>query len=131
MRRYQFNQELRKHQAKRAPILICVKLTARQLRSLIREVLALEWASAPPTRPMFDYMGNPLSPATNDREQLGYLSDPTVDDDEDMMSGHLNEPQEDPEDCWGPVPPVQGDPYVMQDPLARDTSPLPTPPIKR
>lgn len=108
-----------------------MRIRLGQLRRLIREALALEWAGAPPTRPMFDYIGNPLSPSTNDREQLGYLADPDVDDDEDMMSGHLNEPQEDPEDCWGPVPPVNGDPYVQQDPFARDTSPLPTSPIRR
>lgn len=108
-----------------------MRLTVRQLRRLVHEALAFEWAAAAPTRPMFDYIGNPLSPSTNDREQLGYLADPADGDDEDMLSGHLNEPHEDSEDCWGPVPPVNGDPYVTQDPLTRNTSPLPTSPIRR
>jgi hypothetical protein len=79
---------------------------------------------------MFDYIGNPLSPSTDDREALGYLADGGPDD-EDELSLHLNEPVEDPENCYGPVPPTNGDPYVMQDPLTRDTSPLPTSPIRR
>lgn len=76
---------------------------------------------------------NPMSPETADREQLGYLADRDTDSagDDDELPTHLRDPQEDPEQCWGPVPPVQGDPYVQQDPFTRDTSPLPTPPIKR
>ena len=81
---------------------------------------------------MFDYIGNPLSPSTNDREALGYLADdPDNKNPEDEMPSHLRDPVEEPEDCWGPVPPVNGDPYVQQDPFTRDTSPLPTSPIRR
>lgn len=80
---------------------------------------------------MFDYIGNPLSPSTNDREALGYLADNPSDVDEEGLPDHLEDPTVTPEECWGPVPPENGDPYVQQDPLARDTSPLPTPPIKR
>lgn len=82
---------------------------------------------------MFDYVNNPLSPDINDREQLGYLADNLDDElsDDNDISSHLRDTVEDPKDCFGPVPPVQGDPYVQQDPLARDTSPLPTSPIRR
>lgn len=81
---------------------------------------------------MFDYIGNPLSPSTNDREQLGYLADnPSDVDPEDDMPSHLKDNTVNPEDCYGPVPPDNGDPYVQQDPFARDTSPLPTSPIRR
>lgn len=111
-----------------------MRITLRQLRQAIREALVREWAGAPPTKPMFDYVNNPLAPDTSDREQLGYLADHPSDvdpNDEDELPDHLRNPQVNPEDCWGPVPPKQGDPYVQQDPFARDTSPLPSPPIKR
>ena len=105
---------------------------------LVREALAVEWAGAPPTKPMFDYINNPMSPSTNDREALGYLADDPADvdpNDDDELPDHLRQPQEDPEDCFGPVPPVNANsdyPYAeVPDPLTRDTSPLPTPPIKR
>lgn len=109
-----------------------LRLTIGQLKRLVREAVALEWAGAPPTKPMFDYVNNPLSPDTSDREQLGYLADnPSDVDPDDELPDHLKNPVEEPEDCYGPVPPVQGDPYVQQDPFARDTSPLPTPPIRK
>lgn len=70
-----------------------------------------------------------MSPATADREQLGRLT--TGDGDEEELAPHLRDQVLEPDECWGPVPPVNGDPYVGQDPYARDTSPLPTSPIKR
>lgn len=112
-----------------------MKIAISELRTLIREILLFEWAGAPPTKPMFDYVNNPLSPSTSDREQLGYLADvPTdVQGDDDELPSHLREPQVDVEDCFGPVPPKHGDhPYEeIPDPLTRDTSPLPTSPIRR
>ncbi len=108
-----------------------MKITLGELRHLILRVLA-EGGGGSATKPMFGGR-NPLSPETADREALGYLADDPTDiqgDDDDLPS-HLRQPTEEPEDCFGPVPPVQGDPYVQQDPFARDTSPLPTPGIKR
>ena len=111
-----------------------MRITLRRLRQVIREALVREWAGAPPTKAMFDYVNNPLSPDTSDREALGYLADHPADvdpNDDDELPSHLRDPMEDPEDCWGPVPPVTPDPYVQQDPFVRDSSPLPSPPIKR
>lgn len=111
-----------------------MRITVSQLRRVIREALHLEAGGASPTKPMFDYINNPLSPSTNDREALGYLADDPADidqNDDDELPEHLRNPVEEPEDCFGPVPPVQGDPYVQQDPFARDTSPLPTPGIRK
>lgn len=68
-----------------------------------------------------------------DREQLGFLADKPIDtmDDPEGLPAHLRDPIEDPEDCFGPVPPTNNDPYVQQDPFVRDSSPLPSPAIKR
>jgi len=109
-----------------------VKITLNELRNIIRKVL-IEAGGGTPTRTM-GAGRNPMSPEKADREALSFLADNPTDidlDDDDELPSHLRNPLEDPEDCFGPVPPVQGDPYVMQDPFARDTSPLPTPPIKR
>ena len=62
---------------------------------------------------------------------MGNTMPPRDPNDDDELPSHLRDPMEDPEDCWGPVPPVTPDPYVQQDPFVRDSSPLPSPPIKR
>lgn len=81
---------------------------------------------------MFNYIQNAMSPDHSDREQLGWLADRPADvDPNDQLPTHLREPEEDAEDCYGPVPPVVGDPWIGQDPFVRDSSPLPTPPIVR
>lgn len=108
-----------------------MKITIKELRQIINRAL-VEAGGGVPTKPMFGGK-NPESPEAYDREQLGYLADqggPETHAD-DILPPHLRNPTEDPEDCFGPVPPVQGDPYVMQDPFAVDTSPLPTSTIKR
>jgi hypothetical protein len=108
-----------------------VKLTIRDLRKIVKSVLR-EAGGAASTKPMFGAINDPLSPATSDRESLGYLADnPRGVDPNDQLPAHLREPLETPEDCFGPVPPVGEDPYVMQDPLVRDASPLPGPRINR
>lgn len=45
--------------------------------------------------------------------------------------GSVGEDTNDDEDRYGPVPPTEGEPYVGQDPFARDTGPSPTPGIRR
>lgn len=108
-----------------------MRITVGYLRSLIREALFLEAGGAPATKPR-PYVRNAMSPASADREQLGRNSAKDIDDgDEDELAPHLRDQTENPEDCYGPVPPTQGDPYVNQDMYVRDSSPLPTPPIKR
>jgi hypothetical protein len=86
--------------------------------------------STPPTRAMFNYINNPMSPETNDREELGFLADNPADvdpADKDELPDHLKEPAVDFEDCYGPVPPTAEEPYAQQDPFVRDASPLPSP----
>ena len=103
-----------------------MKITLGELRKIIREILRESgggWASPPQP-----YTRNALSPDINNREQLGRLQTGTP---EIELSPHLRDPVEEPEDCWGPVPPVAEDPYVTQDPWVKYSSPLPTPSIKR
>ena len=69
---------------------------------------------------------DPLAPDMIDREQLGYLADIDIDTNDNDLPAHLRDPVEDPEDCWGPVPPTQDDPYVQPDPFTTGWSVLPT-----
>jgi len=104
-----------------------VKITIGQLRGIIRQVIRESgggWASPPQP-----YTRDAMSPDINNREALGRLEFGTPEDYD--LPPHLRDPQDDPEDCFGPVPPTNGEPYVSQDPFVRDFSPLPTPPIKR
>ena len=104
-----------------------MKITIGQLRSIIRKTIIESgggWASPP--QPVIN---NPMSPDISYREALGKLQTGTPD--EDDLPEHLRFPEEDEEDCWGPVPPTGKEPYVGQDPFTRDYSPLPTPQIKR
>lgn len=97
------------------------------LRAYLREVGA---NGAFPGQPV---ARNPLSPDVNSREQLGDISAKTIDTvgDEDGLPEHLREPQVDPADCFGPVPPDAEPPFVSQDPFVRDSSPKPSGAIKR
>lgn len=108
-----------------------MRITLRELRGYIRNAI-VESGGGTPNKAQ-PYMGNAMSPGGADREQLGSLANVDTDtvDDQDELPSHLREPNVDFEDCYGPVPPVVPDPYVSQDPFTRDTSPLPTPPIKR
>ncbi len=78
--------------------------------------------------PRTPYIRNAMSPEMSDREQLGKIS---KGEDPDELSPHLREPVYDYEDCYGPVPPSGKNPYAIPDPYTKDTSPLPTSPIKR
>jgi hypothetical protein len=106
-----------------------VKISINNLRKLIRLVIQESgggWASPPQPAG-----GTPFNTDINNREQLGNLKSGTPIEDE--LSPHLRDADEQPDfdDEYGPVPPVQGDPYVSQDPFVRSYSPLPTPGIKR
>lgn len=101
-----------------------MKITIRELRRIIREGLG-----GKTTKTMFSYLGNPLSPDINDREQLGSLAIDDIDtiEDDDGLPLHLREPVINAEESWGPVPPTDDNPYfASSDPLTRDTSPLPS-----
>ena len=97
------------------------------LRLILREVGSGggRWPGQP--------MRNALSPDINSREQIGAMSAKALDtvDDPDGLPNHLLEPDVDPSDCFGPVPPTAEPVSVGQDPFVRDSSPLPSPSIKR
>ena len=98
------------------------------LRELIKEVLLSENYGTG------EIAGkNVLAPDLNAREQIGAISAKAIDtvDDPDGLPEHLREPQEDPQDCYGPVPPDAEPVGVYSDPYTRDTSPTPTGNIKR
>jgi len=103
-----------------------MKIRISELRRIIREVI-LE-AGGGTTLPRMPMIRNAMQPELSDREQLGKIAQPK---DPDELSPHLREPVEDMEDCYGPVPPQDKNPYALPDPYNKDTSPLPTPPIKR
>jgi hypothetical protein len=104
-----------------------MKITIGNLRQIIRKSLS-EAGGARPSRPQ-PYTRNAMAPDLADRVAIGRLE--TGEPEEEELPPHLREPVVDFEDCYGPVPPIAGDPYVGQDPFARDYSPLPTPAIKR
>lgn len=101
-----------------------MKIRLGELRRLIaRRLTEVGSHGAFPGQPV----RNVLSPDINAREQLGALSAKAIDtvDDPDDLPNHLREPEVDPEDCLGPVPPDSEKPYVGQDPFARQTSAQP------
>lgn len=69
---------------------------------------------------------NILDPDVNNEKWPGVMNAKAFDTvgDEDEMPEHLKEPNESPEDCWGPVPPVAEDPYVQLDPYVTDFVPM-------
>lgn len=109
-------------------ILIIMRISVGHLREIIREVLEEATGAAPtPPRPN---VRNAMSPSMADREQLGRITIRDKDD-PDALAPHLQEPEEDPEDCWGPVPPIAPNPCAMLDFYSKDFNVIPTPPINR
>jgi len=105
-----------------------MKIKLGMLRMIIREVLAEAGGGTTlPPRPM---VNNPMSPSMADREQLTKMSVSSLDD-PDMVAPHLQEPQYEEEDCWGPVPPTTENPYMLPDYYSKDFGVLPTGNIKR
>lgn len=103
-----------------------MRITLGNLRSIIRTVLAETGGGT--TLPRMPMIRNAMQPDFSSREQLGKVANPR---DLDELAPHLIEPEVDYEDCYGPVPPTDKNPYSLPDPYAKDTSPLPTSPIKR
>jgi len=92
-----------------------VKIRLGRLKRIIKETVNGVYPGGP-TR-------NILSPATSSREQIGSLADgDPIDcvDNPEGMPNHLFEPEVDPDDCFGPVPPDAEKPYLMQDPTVKD-----------
>ena len=105
-----------------------MRISIGQLRRIIREVLEEAGGAAPtPPRPN---IRNAMAPSMADREEIGRNSIKDMDD-PDELAPHLLEPVEEPEDCWGPVPPVAPNPYAMPDFYTKDFNVIPTPQIKR
>ena len=105
-----------------------MKITVKQLRSIIQSVI--KEAAGGITLPKNPVVRNFEGPELADREQLARMSIKDVED-PDEISPHLREPLHKEEDCWGPVPPIQQDPYVLSDPYSKDYHVIPTPQIKR
>ena len=103
-----------------------MKITVGKLRRIIREIVSE--AAGGTTLPKNSVIRNAMAPDMASREQLGKIAKPA---DPDAISPHLQEPIYDEEETWGPVPPTGKNPYALPDPYTKDTSPLPTSPIKR
>lgn len=103
-----------------------MRITIGKLRKVIRAVLSETGGGT--TLPRMPIIRNAMQPDFSSREQLGKIA---KDRDPDELAPHLLEPEVDFEDCYGPVPPTDKNPYALPDPYAKDTSPLPTSPIKR
>lgn len=97
-----------------------MRLRLGRLRALVREALA-EAYPLPHVAP---------SPASTDRESLDSLARSSKDKagKDEELPAHLQDPVEDPEDCYGPVPPDdKNQPYVTSDPYAKGYNVLPQP----
>ena len=105
-----------------------MKITLGKLREIIRSTI-LETAGGT-TLPHMPIIRNSIGPDFSDREQLDRMSSKDMDE-PDELSPHLREPVNPEEDCWGPVPPIQQNPYILPDPYSKDYHVIPTPQIKR
>lgn len=93
-------------------------MNLRSLRSYIKEVLIKEFDLV-----NLGKLENPLRNGRNDKEMIGKLRHGKPDE-ELEIADHLREPEVDPEDCRGPIPPVP-EPGVYADPFAQDVFPEP------
>jgi len=106
-----------------------MRMKIGDLRRIVREVL-LEVGGGVPMRPR-PVTADPSASAGVGREQLTKISAKDLDD-PDELAPHLRDDTpaiNDPYDT--PVPPTAPKPRASADPLAKDYSVLPTPPIKR
>lgn len=99
-----------------------MKIRLGTLRKIIRE--AGGWASPPQPAGR-----NFFSSDITNREQIDRLD--VVDNDHQQITSHLEDPTEDPEDCFGPVPPISDQIDIHQDPFSRDYGPIPHPNVGR
>ena len=106
-----------------------MKLTLGRLRHIIRTIV-LETGGGT-TLPHMPIIRNSIGPDFSDREQLGRISSKDKQDEPDELAPHLREPVYSEDDCWGPVPPTQENPYMVPDPYSKDYHVIPTPQIKR
>jgi len=105
-----------------------MRITLGELRAIVRQVvLETGGGTTIPSRPV---TRDPYSPSMSDREQIGRISVKDVED-PDEIAPHLREPEFEPEECWGPVPPVAPDPGVTMDPWTTDWHVIPTKQIRR
>ena len=102
-------------------ILTRVKITIARVRQIVLEEILREVGGgfASPPQPVGRSPNNGSD--INSREALGKLEFGESDDD---ITAHLRDEYVTVEDDYGPVPPVAPEPYLMQDPLVRDISPV-------
>lgn len=105
-----------------------MKITLGDLRKIIKQAIVETGGGT--TLPRMPMIRNAMQPDFSDREQIGKISTQNIEDPEELPP-HLREPVYSPEETWGPVPPTAPNPYTLPDPYAKDSGPLPTPPIKR
>ena len=92
----------------------------KDLRSLIRLLIREAYYSnidGP-------HLGNLISPHLAQRDEIPYLG-VKRNPEEDEIAAHLQEPEEDMEDCYGPVPPTTEEPGVYADPYSQDYHVIP------
>lgn len=104
-----------------------MRITLGRLRALVTEALH-EAGGGVDTYP---FIRDAVGPSTADREQIGSLADDSNKEPEEQLPPHLRDPQEDPEDCRGPIPPVDDDVHAISDPFASDWHVIPTPRFSR
>lgn len=115
---------------------LCPRCAKHRKNDSISEAMLREYiAEALGSTPGSPYIRNATSLAMSDSEEIGPISHRDIDSNDDEgdepIASHLVDIEVTPEDCYGPVPPDAEDPYVQQDPFARDWSVLPTSPIRR
>lgn len=105
-----------------------MKITIGELRKIIRSMVSETGGGT--TLPKLPMIRNAMGPEFSDREQLGRISTKDMNDEEEV-SPHLREPEYSEDECWGPVPPTQENPYTLPDPYTKDYHVIPTPQVKR
>lgn len=76
------------------------------------------------------HLTNLISPHLAQRDEIPYLGKKRNKEDEEIAS-HLEEPEVDMKDCYGPVPPVAEEPGAFPDPYTQDYHVIPRPPNRR
>lgn len=104
-----------------------MRIAIREIRKAVRAALleaSTEWASPPAPAGRGNLY---VSVNSRSREQMEKMSDQEIRREE--MASHLEDEVDG--DNQGPVPRTAENPYVMQDPFVRSSSPNPRPAIYR
>ena len=94
-------------------------LNEERLRKYIRLVIEAYYSNIDGP-----HLGNEISPHLTQHDEIPDLGVKRKPED-DGIAPHLQEPEEDMKDCYGPVPPTTEEPGVFADPYSQDYHVIP------